>query len=130
MECPDVRQFLEAVALDTPASGYVTEAESAASVHHLRLKTGRAESESQGHGLGSIDRVTSRAGAPCQRKCLTGDPCSKMSPATVEVEPGVWRVTFRLRIQELAIDDWSRAAQALSDARTIRAVPLVGSIRV
>jgi len=35
-------------------------------------------------------------------------------------------VTFRLRIQELAIDDWSRAAQVLSDARTIRAVPLVG----
>jgi hypothetical protein len=26
--------------------------------------------------------------------------------------------------------DWSRAAQVLSDARTIRAVPLVGSIRV
>jgi hypothetical protein len=54
----------------------------------------------------------------------------KMPSATVEVEPGVWRVSFRLRIQELAIDDWSRAAQVLSDARTIRAVPLVGSIRV
>lgn len=36
----------------------------------------------------------------------------------------------RLRIQELAIDDWSRAAQVLSDARRIRAVPTVGSIRV
>ena len=88
MECPDVRQFLEAVALDTPASGYVTEAESAASVHHLRLKTGRAESESQGHGLGSIDRVTSRAGAPCQRKCLTGDPCSRCRRRPSRSSPG------------------------------------------
>ena len=36
----------------------------------------------------------------------------------------------RLRLQELAIGGWSRSAQVLSDARTIRAVPLVGPIRV